>query len=110
MNRSIKAVLLSALIYPGIGHVFLKKYVAGCILASIFSVPVFLVVSEVITKTNKVIEEIEKGNIPLDTAAITEALSNVMSSADIQSLNTQVYVMMVVWIIAIVDAYRVGKK
>lgn len=110
MNRAIKAVLLSALIFPGSGHLFLKKYVNAIVFISIFSIPLFLVIADVVNKTNHVIEEIEKGYIPLDAVAISEALSNIMTRTDTQSLNMQVYFMIAVWIIAIIDAYRLAKK
>jgi len=109
MNRSIKAVLLSALVYPGVGHFYLKKYVAGVVLVSVFSIPLFLVIGEIVNKTNRIIERIENGDIPLDIMAISEAMSNVTSGSEAQELNIKIYIMIVVWVIAALDAYRLGK-
>jgi len=91
------------------GHFFLKKYVAGFALVSVFSIPLFLVIGEIVNKTNQVIERIENGDIPLDIEAITEAISNLTSGSEAQELDVKIYVMIVVWIIAALDAYRLGK-
>ena len=35
MKRSTRAVLLSGLVFPGLGHIFLKQYLRGSILVLI---------------------------------------------------------------------------
>ena len=109
MNKSLKAVLLSVLVYPGLGHVFLKKYKTGFVLVSLFTVPFLLLVGEIVNKTNQVIASIESGDIPLDIVAISQAVSNITSSPEAQSLNINIYIMGTVWLIGAWDAYRLGK-
>lgn len=110
MNKPLKAALLSAIIYPGAGHFFLKNYKTSFVFIGIFSITLFLVVSEVLYKTNQVVEQIKSGEIPLDITAITTAVSNITSSSEVQGLNVTIYVMIVVWFIAILDSYRTAKK
>ena len=109
MNKSLKALLLSVLVYPGIGHVFLKKYITAFALVTSFSIPLYLVVAELINKTNQVIARIESGEIPLDNAAITDAISQLMAGGDGDALDLKIIVMSAIWIVAAVDAYRIGK-
>mgnify|MGYP003678376544 FL=1 len=47
MQKSFKAALLSALIYPGAGHFALKKHLIGAIFAGVFSVSLLLTLQEV---------------------------------------------------------------
>ncbi|MFT5162710.1 MAG: hypothetical protein ACI9FJ_001287 [Alteromonadaceae bacterium] len=108
MNKSIKAALLSALVYPGAGHFFLKKYPVCLALVGAFSVPLYLVLSELVEKTNVVIAQIQNGEIPLNVPAISEAITNLISGTTEQELTIKVYVMIIVWIIAALDAYRIG--
>lgn len=109
MNKSLKAVLLSALVYPGVGHFFLKKYATCIALVSVFSVPLFLLISEIVGKANIVVQQIENGEIPLNIAVISESFSSITSDTDTQGLNIKIYVMIAVWLIGILDSYRVGK-
>ncbi len=109
MNKSLKAVLLSALVYPGAGHFFLKKYAMCIALVSVFSVPLFLLISEIVGKANIVVKQIENGEIPLNIAAISESLSSIISDTYAQDLNIKIYVIAAAWLIGILDSYRVSK-
>ena len=105
MNNSVKAILLSTLLYPGSGHFFLKKQIKGCIFAALFSLPLLLLFSEIINKTNQIIAQIESGNIPLDIIAISKALTEITSDSTVH-----IYLMGAVWVISALDAYRLGKQ
>jgi hypothetical protein len=109
MNKSLKAALFSAVVYPGAGHFFLKNYKTCVAIVSIFSILLFLVVNEILSKTNLVVEKIESGEIPLDITAITEAVSRITSSTAAQEVNIKIYIMIIIWVIAILDSYKAGK-
>jgi len=109
MNKSIKAALLSALVYPGMGHFFLKKYAISAVITAAFSVPLYSILSGVITKTKTIIEKVENGEIPFDIHAIRESLSSSVLATDGQELNIYMYAIIVIWVIAIVDSYRLGR-
>lgn len=110
MEKSLKALLLSLLLYPGVGHFFLKKNKAGCFFAAFFSLPVFIVLSEIFTKMNQIITRLESGELPFDPIAVTKAISEITSSSDSQLLTINIYVLVVIWIISAFDAYRLGKN
>lgn len=114
MKKPIKAALLSALIYPGAGHLLIKKYFRGSVWAILFSIPLFLILIEVINKTNQIIEQIvakiERGEIPLELFTITESVSNLTSDLYSPALNIKLYLMFIIWLIAILDIYQVTKK
>ena len=109
MKKSIKAALLSALIYPGAGHFFLKKYVTCSALMSVFSVPLFLVISETVNKANEIVEQIINAKVPLDTVVINDAISTLIYGTETQELSMKFYLMLIVWVISILDSYRLGR-
>ncbi|MFT4925239.1 MAG: hypothetical protein ACI8WB_001331 [Phenylobacterium sp.] len=110
MKKATKAVLWSALLYPGAGHFILKKYPACIVLVMCFSLPLFLVISEIVDKTNQLVARITNGEILLDVAAISKAVTQMTSSTEAEGLNVKIYIMIIVWIVAILDAYRIGRE
>ena len=114
MKLPIKALLLSALIYPGAGHFLLKKTTRGAILAGLFSIPLFLKITDSIRKMNQMIEQIvtqiERGEIPFDILIITESVSKLSENLYTQSFNIKLYLMLFIWGVAILDVYRIANK
>lgn len=109
MKKPMKAALLSAFLYPGAGHFFLKKYTLAGIFSCTFSVPLYFIISEIMVKAEQIVEQITKGEIPLDIAAISASLSNSITGANAQELNIKMYALAIIWIIGIIDAYRLGR-
>ncbi len=109
MKKSIKAALLSAFVYPGTGHFFLKKYTSCVVFACAFSVPLYFIFSEIMNKAGQIAEQITKGELPLDIAAISESLSNSVTAANAQELNIKMYALVIIWFIGIIDSYRIGR-
>lgn len=109
MKISTKAVLLSALVFPGAGHVYLKKYTTGLLLASVSFIAIYYLISNVIEKAFYISEKIQSGDIKLDIAAITESVSQESNGADIQLLNITTFAIIICWLIGIIDSYRVAR-
>lgn len=108
MKNPTKAALLSAFIFPGAGHYFLKKYIQTVILVSITSSAVYYLISKSVEKALQIVEKIENGEVPPDVATITELLSKQSMGADAQSLDTATLIIGVCWAIGIVDSYRIA--
>jgi len=108
MKMSLKAILLSALVYPGAGHFILKKYLTCITLVTVFSVPLFGVINDTLVKANQVVEQVVSGKIPADIASISQALTSLDANAE--ASNIKMYVMIIVWVIGVLDAYRVSKQ
>jgi hypothetical protein len=110
MKKTDQAVLLSALIFPGSGHFFLKRYFVGLLLASIALVASYFLISGMIVKALELADKIKSGEIPPDLSAITELLSQQSTGTDLQSLNTAIIFLLVTWLVGIVDSYRIGRQ
>jgi hypothetical protein len=108
MNRSIKVALLSGLVFPGIGHMVLKQYLRGWILMLAALAAMSAIVIVTTRRALVVIDGMASGEIPVDTAAISELVSNSISSSDNFIANTSLLVLAAAWLIGIIDSYRLG--
>jgi hypothetical protein len=108
MKRSTKAVLLSVLVFPGVGHMVLKKYLRGSVLMLSALVALSVVVTKAITQALTIVDRINSGEIPVEAVAITELASMPTIGADAFILNMAALAIGAVWIIAVVDSYRLG--
>ena len=108
MNKSTKAALLSALVFPGAGHLFLKKYLAGAGLAIAALGSLSLILADLIERALQVAAQIRTGEVPLEVAAIIELLTRQPTGGAAQLLNYAWMVLIFSWLLGVVDAYRVG--
>ncbi len=109
MSTSIKALLLSALVFPGAGHIFLKKYLIAAALAGSALIALYSIVSKAVEMANEIFLKIQGGEVSPDVAAISELVTQQTMSVDGQSMNIAATVLIVAWLIGIVDAYRLGR-
>ena len=105
MKRSSRAALLSGLIFPGIGHIVLKQYLRGSVLMLFALVALSVIVTR---RALTIVDRINSGDIPIDTGAIAEMVSNSTSGANSFIENIAVIVLGACWLIGIIDSYRVG--
>jgi len=110
MKKTGQAVLLSALVFPGSGHFFLKRYIIGSLLASIALVATWFLVSGMINKALELANKIKSGEIQPDISAITALLSRQSVGGEFQLMNIAVNSLIIVWLIGIADSYRVGRQ
>lgn len=108
VKMSTKAVLLSALVFPGAGHVYLKKYMHGVILAGASFAAIYYLISNIVEKAFQIAEEIQSGDVQLDIEIITELVSKQTTSAEAQLLNIATATLVICWVVGIIDAYRAG--
>ncbi len=109
MRKSIKAVLFSALIYPGAGHVLLKKYFVGGALILTASVAVYIVLANAVAQASMITDKILNGEIAPDILSISTAAANLQTPEQARTVSIATAVVVLAWVIGIVDAYRVGR-
>lgn len=109
MTKSIKAAMLSALVFPGVGHFYLKKHIPGIILAGTALASLYFVISRMVERALHIAEQIQRGEVPLDVAIIAELVSRQPTGTDAALLNFTWTVLIISWFIGIADSYRVGR-
>jgi hypothetical protein len=110
VKKSTKAVLLSALAFPGAGHLYLKAYLSGFLLVSVTFSIILYIVKKATDQAYAIVEEIQNGGAQLDIAGISELVSKGSSGTDMQLQNAATLVLIVCWIVGIADSYRRARK
>lgn len=105
----MKAALLSAFVFPGVGHFLLRKYISGTVLAGTAFAGLYFLIAKTVETALQISEKIQSGEVQLDAATITELVSKPATATDAQLLNIAAAVLFVSWLIGIVDSYRVGR-
>ena len=105
----MKAALLSAFVFPGVGHFLLKKYIPGAVLAGAAFAGLYFLIAKTLEKTIQITEKIQSGEVQLDVATITDLVSKQATGTEAQLLNIAAAILFISWIIGIVDSYRVGR-
>ena len=111
MKASIKAALLSALVFPGSGQMYLKRYVRGLI-------PMVLVLAGlgvlIVQAAIGALQVLDKMQIQLQGGTVDmNAVSNLAagSSTHGDPYSSLISIgIAVCWIFSVIDAYRLGKE
>jgi len=105
MKRSTKAALFSGLLFPGLGHIYLRRYIVGLVLICLCAWGVYTIASVVLEAALNVVGELESSGKVIDAATINQQLAK----QDLPSTDLAILVIIVTWLIGIIDSYRVGR-
>ena len=110
MKKSVKAALLSGLVFPGVGQIVLKYYTRGIalILAVIVSLIIIIIKAEQIALG--VLQKIESEGGVIDTQTISDAANRAVTASDSLIIKSAFFFIVICWVIGIIDAYMAGKK
>ncbi len=109
MKKSLKAGLFSAFVFPGGGHLYLKKYIQAALLILVSVACVGVLLSVAMEKAQQISDKILAGEIPLDLARITEEISSQVGAGGTQNADIATYVLLICWLTGIIDSYRLGR-
>ena len=104
----MKAALLSALVFPGLGHFSLKKPLQGSILAGIAILCLYFLLTAVVNIAQELSLKIQSGEVPLDVVKISELVSQSLTGSDGQIVNISSSVLVILWVVAVIDSFRIG--
>ena len=110
MNQSVKAALLSALVFPGVGQIVNGHIKRGWTFVAAVAVLLVLIISKLMQQALLVLEEMQKKGVTVDINEISKVSAEVVSFSDNMFLNITLLILIMTWLISIVDAYRIGKK
>lgn len=110
MSRSTNAALLSALVVPGAGHLYLKRYLRGIalIVTSLACLWVFL--ERAMQQASIVLERLASEGGALDAGRIADLVTQTSNGSASLAVTVASLVLAACWVIGIVDAYRLGKS
>lgn len=107
MSTSSTAALLSGLVFPGAGQLYLKRIARG--LAFIVPTAFFasILFSSMFDRAQDLLTRIESGSLPLNTDALMVAIAQQGDAGWLPSLAG--WVMLACWIGSTVDAWLLGR-
>ena len=110
MAKAIKAALLSGLLFPGLGHFYLKKRKTGAVLALAALAGLYLGLADLFDQAMGLAEKVESGEIPMNVAAISEAIASQPPDPNAWLVTLAWYAFFFAWVIGIADSFRVGYR
>jgi len=108
MKPSTKGLLLSLLVFPGTGHFLLRRYRRGTLFAVATLGVLAVLVNEALTRARAISDRILNGEVALQANAIAAAIAQ-SAGGDQRLIDGATYVLFGLWLVAAVDAYRVGR-
>lgn len=109
MNKSLKAVLLSALVFPGLGHFSLKKPVQGFLFSGITLICIYFLLSDIYHIAQQVSLQIQQGTLPINADSINESVTQQIGDNDNGSISTSSLLLLICWVVAMIDSFRIGR-
>ena len=108
MSRPTIALLLSALVFPGAGHLYLKRRGRALlfIVPTLAALAYFLV--DAVGRAGAMADQILSGSLGADPVAIAAKLEQAGPTPFL--LDLAMYVMLACWIAAAVDAWLLGRR
>ena len=110
MKTSTRATLLSLFMFPGSGHIVLKKYILGGVFIGIAAIASLVLFTKMMQRANDIANQIVARQVPFDPIKIIELVTVAPPAGEAQLLNIVINIFIVTWIISTIDAYRLGKK
>lgn len=107
MQKVTKALLYSALVFPGVGQVMLNQRAFGFSLIGVCAFATVILFAYVFDSALRVVEHVQTGRVAPDYATIREAVMAQQAASDSFLLNTSVLTIVVCWLLSIVHlVYR----
>lgn len=107
MSRSTTAALISLLVFPGAGHLYLKRRMRALAFIVPTAVAAVYFVVDATRRATDMANQIMSGSMGMDPAAIAAKLEQAGPTSFLVDLAT--YVMLACWIAAAVDAWLLGR-
>ena len=110
MKQSYKAALFSALVYPGSGHLVLKQYPMGLLLAGTATACLGALVYRAFAIAGAISDKILSGDIPLDIVRINDEISMQMAAGSSTMITIATWLLVFCWLAGTADAFRLGRR
>jgi hypothetical protein len=109
MHRSLFAALLSGLVFPGTGQIYLGRRRRGWIIVLITLLAVGYFAKQVLDPVMAMANQVLDGTLSPDPLAIAERLHQ-QGQVDNPLLTLAMVVMLVCWVGSTVDAFLLGRR
>lgn len=110
MSRSTHALLLSALVLPGAGHLYLKHYRRAAALIAVSVACLWILVAWAAQQALTVLAQLESaGGVP-DPGQLAVRVAELSNRTGSRAATIATLLLAGCWLVGIVDAYRLGAQ
>jgi hypothetical protein len=110
MNSATKAALFTALLFPGWGQIYLKKYKKGISIIIAIIAGVVSILLSVIQTTITILKGAPFKKSAITFISVVKLAIDSIKALDRYYLFLILLSMILLWIFSIIDAYQIGKK
>jgi hypothetical protein len=110
MHKATKAALLSALIFPGCGHFYLKSKIRGALFTLFSAGCLYMLISFAVNIANDISDRILSGEIPLEISSLMAEISSQLYGSASETPNIAILLLLSCWGVAIIDSFILGRK
>lgn len=110
MNHAILGLLLSGLVFPGLGQLALKSWKKAFIFISITLISFISIIITTINQANTAMEKIQAEGGKIDLDSVSQAMNQALSASDQLIYSVAYSILVICWLAGVMDAYRTGKN
>jgi len=110
VSRPTNAALLSALVVPGAGHLYLKHFSRGIALVAISLACLGVLADRALQQASTLLGRLTSGDAAADPAQLADLIAQASNSPGSPAVTAASLVLAVCWAIGIVDAYRIARN
>ncbi len=110
MKQTTKAILFTAFVFPGSGHLILKKRLRGWIYILVTIGAFALLMQKIMVIANRIASEIVSGTIPLDPVKIMQLIHQSVYQDILFSASVGLQVLIGCWLVALIDCIVISRK
>lgn len=108
MKPTIKAALMSALLFPGLGHFALKRGKRGCLFLVPCALAVLYVLRQVLALVSTLSDQVAAGTLPLDVQVLSDRVDAAVNA--LPGMNVALLICVLCWAGSIADALWLGRR
>lgn len=109
MSRLTNAILLSVLVLPGAGHLYLKHYPRGIALIVTSLACLGVLLERAMQQASIILEKLASEGDAVDPGRLADLVAQASNDPGSLVVTVASLVLAGCWVIGIVDAYRLGK-
>jgi len=102
-------VLASAFVFPGAGHIILKRYRSSLVLIITALGAAVVLITHAVNIAIRISKQIVNGEVEPNIFVIRSLITEQQSNAPTQWISIATWVLVATWLIGVLDAYRIGK-
>ena len=110
MSPSMKVSLISALVFPGGGHFYMKRHFVGALLAGTSLVCLYLILMVAVEAAQIISHKILSGEIPLDVFRIRAEIYKQSAAVATDTTEIATWTLVGCWLVGIADSFRLGRR